>query len=111
MKGCGLTGSGLSNLQRFAVYRLSGSKPPVVILQYPDIDTGDFVFAAPLYPTGAARPINVITPEVELDGKTYLVGTHLLAGIRKSALSGNIGNLVAYEYDISRALSRLFFGT
>ncbi|HPF23678.1 MAG TPA: CcdB family protein [Hyphomonas sp.] len=97
-------------MQRLAVYRLSGKKPPVVILQYPDLDTGDFVLAAPLYPAGAARPIEVITPEVSLNETAYLVGTHLLAGIRRNALIEPLGDLMPYEYEISRAISRLFFG-
>lgn len=97
-------------MQRLAVYRLHGKKPPVVVLQYPDMDTGDFVLAAPLYPAGAAKPVEVITPEVSVDGAAYLVGTHLLAGIRKNALAEPLGDLMSYEYEISRALSRLFFG-
>ena len=63
-------------MERLAVHRLSHGKPPVVILQYPSMDTGDIV----------------------------------LAGIRKSSLEGRMGDLLAYEYEISRALSRLFFG-
>jgi hypothetical protein len=97
-------------VQRLAVFRLNGKKPPVVVLQYPDMDTGDFVLAAPLYPVGAARPIDVLTPEVSLNDTAYLVGTHLLAGIRRNALAEPIGDLMTYEYEISRAISRLFFG-
>ncbi|MCA8902913.1 MAG: CcdB family protein [Hyphomonas sp.] len=97
-------------MQRLAVFRVTGKKPPVVVLQYPDMDTGDFVLAAPLYPAGAAKPIEIITPEVSVGDTAYLVGTHLLAGIRRNALAEPLGNLIAYEYDISRALSRLFFG-
>ena len=81
-----------------------------MVLQYPDMDTGDFVLAAPLYPAGAAKPIDVVTPEVSVNDSVYLVGTHLLAGIRRDALAEPVGNLMSYEYEISRALSRLFFG-
>ena len=81
-----------------------------MILQYPDMELGDFIIAAPLYPVGAAKPIEIVTPEVSLSGEAYLVGTHLLAGIRKSAFKDRIGSLLAHEYEISRALSRLFFG-
>lgn len=82
----------------------------MVVLQYPDMDTGDFVLAAPLYPAGSARPIEIVTPEVSLNGEAWLVGTHLLAGIRRAALGEQIGHLLPHEYEISRALSRLFFG-
>jgi len=98
-------------MERLAVHRLSHGKPPVVILQYPGMDTGDIVLAAPLYPAGAALPMEIITPEVVLNGDRFILGVHLLAGIRKSSLEGRMGDLLAYEYDISRALSRLFFGT
>lgn len=81
-----------------------------MVLQYPDMATGDFVLAAPLYPAGAAKPIDVITPEVSLNQSGYLVGMHLLAGIRRDALAEPLGDLMSYEYEISRAISRLFFG-
>ena len=97
-------------MERLAVHRLSHGKPPVVILQYPGMDTGDIVLAAPLYPAGAAMPMEIITPEVALNGDRFILGVHLLAGIRKSSLEGRMGDLLAYEYEISRALSRLFFG-
>ena len=83
----------------------------MVVLQYPGIDTGDFIFAAPLYPAGAAKPIDVITPSVELQGQSYLVATHLMASIRVMALKTQVGSLLSHEYDIQRALARLFFGT
>ena len=97
-------------MQHLAVFRVH-NRPPIVVLQYPLIDTGDFVLAAPLYPAGAAEPIEIVTPTVMLNGEPYLLGTHLLASVRAAALKEEIGSLLAHEYEIQRAISRLFFGT
>jgi len=98
-------------LSHLAVFHVGEGRPPVVVLQYPGIDTGDFVLAAPLYPATAAKPIDIITPRVNLNGEAYLVGVHLMASIRTRALGTRVGSLLDEEYAIQRALSRLFFGT
>lgn len=98
-------------MQHLDVFRISENRPPVVVLQYPGIETGDYILAAPLYPASAAEPIETITPEVILNGQPYLLGTHLLASVRKTALGKQVGSLLVHEYAIQRALSRLFFGT
>jgi hypothetical protein len=46
-----------------------------------------------------------------LNGEPYLLGTHLLASVRAAALKEEIGSLLAHEYEIQRAISRLIFGT
>ena len=97
-------------MQHLSVFDVGDGRPPIVILQYPGIDMGDFVLAAPLSPVEAAKPIDVITPRVELDGKAYLLGVHLMASIRKAALRNEVGSLLSYDYQIQRALSRLFSG-
>lgn len=97
-------------MQHLTVFDVDDRRPSIVVLQYPGIDTGDFVLAAPLYPVEAAKPIDIVTPRVELDGKLYLVGVHLMASIRKTALRTEVGSLLSYEYEIQRALSRLFSG-
>lgn len=97
-------------MQHLAVYSIDDSRPPVAVLQYPGVDTGNYVFAAPLYPASAAQPIDIITPRVSLNGSDYLVGVHLMASVRRDALATQIGSLLAHEYEIQRALARIFFG-
>ena len=97
-------------MRHLAVFRAADNRPPIVILQYPGINTGNYVLAAPLYPSGAAKPIDVVTPNVMLNGEAYLRGTHLLASVHVSALGDEVGALLAHEYEIQRALARLFFG-
>lgn len=92
------------------VFHIDDSRPPVVVLQYPGIGTGDFVLAAPLYSVGKAKPIDIITPEVNLSGRTYLLGTHLMAAISTLHLTQSLGDVLKDEYQIQRALQRLFFG-
>ena len=97
-------------MEHLGIYRIDDHRPPVVVLQYPTVDTGDFVLAAPLYPEGAAKPIEIVTPRIILEERPYLLGTHLMSGIPVVSLKARIGSARAFEYDIARALSRLFFG-
>ena len=97
-------------MQHLDVFTVRERAIRAVILQYPNLDTGDIVLTAPLFPERAAKPIPVITPLVQLDGETLVVGTHLLAGIRKTGLVEHVGTLEPHRYDISRAIDRLFFG-
>lgn len=95
-------------MNRFGIHTFDDGL--VMVLQYPGLDTGRTVLAAPLYRAGAAMPMEVITPSVEFGGETYLLGTHLLAAIPKTALGPLVGNTEPQSYEVSRALDRLFFG-
>lgn len=97
-------------MQRYDVYQIENKDTPVVLLQYPGIDTGIVLLAAPLIAVHRVEALDIITPQVTLAADDYFIGTHLLAAIRKDVLGQKIGNLIEYEYEISRAISRLFFG-
>jgi hypothetical protein len=97
-------------MDHLAIYQIDTARPLVVLLQHPLIETGDFIFAAPIYPDGSAKPLDVITPRILHNAQPYLLGTHLMSAIPVRSLSQHVGSAMAHEYDISRALSRLFFG-
>lgn len=97
-------------MEHLDIYHIDDTKPLVVLLQNPLVDTGDFIFAAPLYAEASARPIEVLTPLISHNEEFYLLGTHLLSAIPKRSLTRCVGSALAHEYDIARALSRLFFG-
>lgn len=82
----------------------------VVVLQYPDIDTGPALLVAPLLSDRSLKPIPSVTLDVEIRGKPCLVAMHQLSAFPKQLLGTRVGSLLDHEYDIQRALARLFFG-
>lgn len=82
----------------------------VVVLQYPGMDTGPTWLVAPLFEADAKLLMDVVTPQVELGGETFLVAVHLTAAVRRCDLGPAEGHLAAYEYPIANAINRLFFG-
>jgi len=67
--------------------------------------------AIPLYVGGAAtRGITRLTPEVSVNGQTYLLLTPELAGIPRKALGPVVGNLADCRDDIMGAVDFLLAG-
>lgn len=96
---------------RFAVHKVrDDASQLVVILQYPGLDTGPAVLVAPLLPSEDFKPLPPITVDVGIDGGGYLLAVHQTSAFPVSYLGEQVGSLEAFEYDIARALSRLFFG-
>ncbi|MEQ9314964.1 MAG: CcdB family protein [Henriciella sp.] len=98
-------------MERLAVHEISDDPDQlIVVLQYPNVDTGPAVLVAPLMADSALKPIPSITLEVELRGKSYLLAMHQLSAFPKQFIGAQIGSLLEHEYAIQRALARLFFG-
>ena len=49
-------------------------------------------------------------PEVEVNGKPFVMATHLMAAVPKTALQNPVANLSDHADDITRALDLLFQG-
>ena len=97
--------------ERLAVHHLSDALGNlVVVLQYPGLDIGPAVLVAPLLQDATLLHIPYVTVEIEFDGKTFLLATHQITAIPHMFIGPMAGNVLSYEYEISRALSRLFFG-
>jgi|CryGeyStandDraft_13_1057135.scaffolds.fasta_scaffold41108_3 hypothetical protein len=97
--------------ERLAVHRLSDAPNTyVAILQYPGLDVGPPVLVAPLLQSDDLIHIPFVTVEVEFLGGIYLLATHQITAIPSVYIGEPLGDLMAYEYDIARALSRIFFG-
>jgi toxin CcdB len=97
--------------ERLGVHHLSDAPDTyVAILQYPGLDVGPAVLVAPLLQSDDLIHIPFVTVQVEFLGSTYLLATHQITAIPSVYIGHMVGNLMAYEYDISRALSRIFFG-
>ena len=97
---------------RLAVHHLSDAPGNmVVILQYPGLDVGPAVLVAPLLQDDDLIHIPYVTVEIGFGGGNYLLATHQVTAVPHLFIGAAAGNVLAYEYEISRALSRLFFGT
>lgn len=97
--------------ERFAVHKIrDNANQLVIILQYPGLDTGPAVLVAPLVDSEEFKPLPPITVDVAIEGGDYLLAVHQTSAFPVSYLGEQVGSLDAYDYEISRALSRLFFG-
>lgn len=67
------------------------------------------VVVAPVVRSGRLTP-NAVDVTVQIDDQTYVVSVVGLAAVRQSILKRRVGNLMRFEFDIRRALDRLFTG-
>lgn len=94
----------------YTVHTLKGAKHPVVVLQYPGLETGASVLVAPLFPALELPELEVITPRVTVGGADYLIAVQLLAAVQKKELGPVEQSLETHEYAVANAMNRLFFG-
>ena len=97
-------------MEQYAVHRLKERDGLFLVLQYPGLEATNTVVVAPLLPVGQLPDIPVLTPEIGFDGERFSLLTYRLAAIDVRHLGTRMGALEGQEYEISRALSRLFFG-
>ena len=97
--------------ERFAVHQISDDPGQlIVLLQYPHVDTGPAMQVAPLLADKRLRPIPSITIDVVTGDQPYILATHQLSAFPKQLIGDRVGSLIDHEYEIQRALARLFFG-
>lgn len=96
---------------RLSVHEISDAPENlVVVLQYPGLETGPARLVAPLLTDGALKPIPVVTVPVTLHGKSFLLAAHQMTAFPVEFIGNRVGSLLDHDYEIQRALSRLFFG-
>ena len=80
--------------------------PFIVILQshYIELDT---VVVAPLVTDKVASPIEI---GVTFDGRHLVMALTELGSVRKAPFQNPVGSLLDHDYEIQRALGRLFSG-
>ena len=99
-------------MDRFAIHALLDRRDvQVVVLSYPGLEQNGTVIAAPLLKEDSIAIVPILHPVVHTPSGMRVIAIERMSAISPKLLGENIGNLLAYEYDISRALSRLFFGT
>ena len=88
----------------------SADAPLVCVLQSHYLEAIDTVMVAPLLRAKGKITATQVAVPVEFEGENYLLDVSLMANIERTAVGRPRGNLLDSEYDIRRALDRLFTG-
>ena len=86
-----------------------GYAPYGVVLQSHHLDALDTVMLAPLV-NDAKRSMSFVDVPVEFLGESLILVIAEAAGVPRQGLGRTLGNLIAHEDAIRRALDRLFTG-
>jgi|GEM_PF-1492488 hypothetical protein len=98
-------------IERYATFRLRDNPDlHVVVLSYPGLEQNGTVVVAPLLTEDSIAVVPVLHPVVETPSGRRVVVAERMSALSPKLLGEKTGSLTAYEYEISRALSRLFFG-
>lgn len=104
-------------MPQFAVHRnpnraTKATIPLLLDVQSDLLDELNTRVVVPLYKPASLKggTIKILTPNVEVDSKAYIAVTPQLAGIPKSALGAQVGDLSERRYDIVAALDLLVTG-
>ncbi|WP_416898354.1 MAG: CcdB family protein [Minwuia sp.] len=98
-------------MRQYAVYRLSGSPWPVLVLQSDHIRRMDTVVVAPLIASSEqVFPVGRLHPRFVVGAREFVLAVQMLSPVRKSELGEEIADLTDHFADISNALDMLFHG-
>lgn len=98
-------------LARYPIYCVKDEPESyLVIMQYPGLDTGPGILVAPLINSETLPELPVITVPITLKGKNYILATHQISAFPIHLIGDQVGDLDNWDYEISRAIDRLFFG-
>jgi len=104
-------------MAQFTVYRNKNPRtrsavPLLLDVQNDLLDNLDTRVLVPLRPTVTAgiKRLQTLTPVLEIEGKSYLMLTPLLAGVPKSEIGTPIARVEQYRFDIIAAIDFLVTG-
>jgi toxin CcdB len=102
-------------VRRFEVWRRvskdkHGAERLVMILQSEKIDHLASIIVAPLKPHSADMVVPNLTPNIDMDGIAYTILVPLLTAIDRKQLSTRVLDAGGLDYEIGRALDRVFSG-
>lgn len=90
---------------------LGPAAPFVVVLQHDAVDQQGTVVVAPCIPARMGPKNRRLTPEVEIDGDSYVVVVGELAGISRTAVAGKaVANFERHRDAFTAAIDLLFTG-
>lgn len=81
-----------------------------VLLSYPGMETNGTVVIAPLLQKDKIAIVTTLHPLVETPFGDRVVAVERLAAVSPHLITPTAYSLIDYEYDIQRAMARLFFG-
>ncbi len=101
--------------RQFDVCRYPGQStetdaPYVCVIQSHYLAGMNTVIVAPLLRTTVTATESQVAVPVSVDGEDYALDLALMANIETRDLGAVVGNLIDHEFDIRRALDRLFTG-
>lgn len=98
-------------MARYDVYRTRNEIGYLLDVQNDLIDNLNTRVVVPLLPLGSMPPtVKRLHPIFEIEGRRFVMATHLLAAVTTNELSGKTANLLKHHDDIIRALDLLFQG-
>lgn len=97
-------------MQQYAVHHMNGTPDPIIVLQYPGLDTSSLVIVAPMVAASSLPKIVPMTPILKIEDKSCMVLTYRMAAIPEAELGEEIALVEQEFYLFQRAISRLFFG-
>ncbi|MBW8304360.1 MAG: CcdB family protein [Brevundimonas sp.] len=84
--------------------------PLICVLQSHYLEGMDTVMVAPMIRGQAQATATQVAVPTIFDGESYLLDLALMASLERRHLQKAVGSLLDSEYDIRRALDRLFTG-
>jgi toxin CcdB len=102
-------------VRRFEIWRLvskdkSGAERFVMILQSEKIDHLASIIVAPLKPKSADMVVPNLTPSIDIEGTAYTILVPLMTAIDRKQLGACASDGGGLDYEIGRALDRVFSG-
>lgn len=98
-------------MARFDVHRRSRRNTLVLDCQADALREFDTRVVAPLQPLSASRtPVSRLHPRFQVDGREYVLLTHLLTAVPVEELGPSLGSWAEHSYDLTRALDLLLTG-
>ena len=95
---------------RYPGHSTETDAPYVCVIQSHYLAGMDTVIVAPLLRADMAATNSQVTVPVSVDNENYALDLALMANIETRHLGDVVGNLLDHEFDIRRALDRLFTG-
>jgi hypothetical protein len=91
--------------------RVSGSEVFVVQLQHDGTSDLTTVITAPLKLRSRFKhDFGIVNPAVEIGDETYLIQMEQMGAIQRRQLRHKVGNVEVFDYEITKAIDRLFSG-
>ena len=98
-------------MDRYAIVTLkTHHEDEFILLSYPGMETNGTIVVAPLVPEDRIGIVETLHPIVDTPRGRRVVAVERMAGVARDLVQDTPHSLIEYEFRISGALSRLFYG-